>query len=81
MTMTSEGPRGDAAGTLHRPRVGGTYTFVNWSDFARQGKHYIERIRAGESFVVLLYGEIIATMEPAAPGAYVVEMSKEGAST
>lgn len=40
-------------------------TPVQWSEFARKGRDYADRIRAGESFAILRGLEVIAIVTPA----------------
>ncbi len=41
-----------------------TTTVVTWSDLARTQKRYLERIIAGEQFVIMVAGNPVAIIRP-----------------
>ncbi len=42
-------------------------TPVAWSSFARRGKEFAERIRRGETFLILHGTELLAVVRPVEP--------------
>lgn len=46
-----------------------TYRLVQWSDFARNQRKYIQGLMKGQKFLLTRNGEVIATVEPTRPEA------------
>lgn len=43
-------------------------TYANWSLLSRKGKEYMDRLKAGESFIIYHAGVPVAVMRPLVPG-------------